>query len=113
MKIIRVIPSKKFGGSWCAEEAPGVAPCFPGPNGKQSAIDYAQHNRFGGSSGEIRICNETLAAFLGIEEQCRRTPHPPKANGLGKDRGVSLVMVAFLTPASVSGNPANANATAI
>jgi len=50
---------KKFGGSWCAEEAPGVAPCFPGPNGKQSAIDYAQQNRFGGSTGEIHVFDET------------------------------------------------------
>ena len=59
MKIIKIIPGKKFGGSWCADEAPGVAPCFPGPNGKQSAIDYAQGNRFGGSSGEIHVCDET------------------------------------------------------
>ena len=59
MKIIKIIPSKKFGGSWCAEEASGVAPCFPGPNGKQSAIEYAQQNRFGGSTGEIRVCDET------------------------------------------------------
>jgi hypothetical protein len=59
MKIIKIIPSKKFGDSWCAEEAPGVAPCFPGPNGKQSAIDYAQNNRFGGSSGEIHVFDGT------------------------------------------------------
>ena len=59
MKIIKIIPSKKFGGSWRAEEAPGVSPSFPGPNGKQNAINYAQGNRFGGSSGEIHIWDET------------------------------------------------------
>ena len=59
MKIIKIIPRKKFGGSWRAEEAPGVSPCFPGPNGKQNAIDYAQGNPFGGSSGEIHVCDET------------------------------------------------------
>ena len=57
-KIIEIRFSKKFGGSWCADEAAGVAPCFPGPNGKQSAIDYAQHNRFGGSSGEIHVYDD-------------------------------------------------------
>ncbi len=40
-------------------DAPGVAPCFPSPNGKRSAMDYAQHDRFGGSLGEIRVCDET------------------------------------------------------
>jgi len=52
-KIIKIIPTKKSGGSWCAEEAPDVALCFPGPNGKQNAIDYAQGNRFGGSSAFV------------------------------------------------------------
>lgn len=59
MKSIKIIPTKKFGGSWCAEEAPGVASCFPDPNGKRSAIDYARDNRFGGSSGEIQVFDET------------------------------------------------------
>ena len=38
MKIIKIIPSKTFGGSWRAEEAPGIAPCVVGPNGRQT--DY-------------------------------------------------------------------------
>jgi hypothetical protein len=38
MKIIEIKPTKKFGGSWCAEEAPGVEPAFPGPTGKHYAI---------------------------------------------------------------------------
>ena len=45
---------KKFNGAWIAFEAPGVEPAFPGPNGKQNAIDYAR-GRFGGSRGEIRV----------------------------------------------------------
>ena len=59
MKIIEIKPTKKFGGSRSAEEAPGVSPCYPGPTGKQSAIDYARNCRFGGSSGEIHVYNET------------------------------------------------------
>jgi hypothetical protein len=48
-------------GAWSAEEAPGVTPCFPGPTGKQLAIDYARNSRFGGTSGEIRVYDETGA----------------------------------------------------
>jgi len=55
MKIIKIMPTKKFSGFWCAEEALGVAPCFPGHRGKQSAIDYAHGNGLGGSSGEIHV----------------------------------------------------------
>jgi len=54
MTTIEVRPSKKFKGAWVAFEAPGVEPAFPGPNGKQNAIDYAK-GRFGGSRGEIHI----------------------------------------------------------
>jgi hypothetical protein len=60
MKIIEIKPTKKFGGSWCADEAPGVSACYPGPNGKQSAIDYARNCRFGGTAGgEIPVYDET------------------------------------------------------
>jgi hypothetical protein len=59
MKIIAIKPSNKFGGAWCAEEASEVAPCFTGPSGKQQAIDYARNCRFGGSSGEIHIYDDT------------------------------------------------------
>jgi hypothetical protein len=59
MKIIEIKPTKKFGGAWCAFEAPGVSPCYPGPAGRQSAIDYALNCRFGGTSGEIRVFDET------------------------------------------------------
>jgi hypothetical protein len=59
MKIIEIKPTKKFGGAWCAYEAPGVSPCYPGPCGKQQAIDYARNCRFGGTSGEIRVFDET------------------------------------------------------
>ena len=58
MKIIEIKPTKKFGGSGCADEAPGVSPCYPEPNGKKSAIDYARNCRFGGTSGEIRVYDE-------------------------------------------------------
>jgi hypothetical protein len=58
-KIIEIKPTKKFGGAWCAYEAPGVSPCYPGPTGKQQAIDYARNCRFGGSSGEIRVYDDT------------------------------------------------------
>ncbi len=59
MKIIEIKPTKKFGGAWCAYEAPGVSPRYPGPSGKQQAIDYARNCRFGGTSGEIRVYDET------------------------------------------------------
>jgi len=58
MKIIEIKPTKKFGGAWCAQEAPGVSPCYPGPSGKQHAIDYARNCRFGGTSGEIRVYDD-------------------------------------------------------
>lgn len=58
MKIIEIKLTKKFGGAWCAEEAPGVSPCYPGATDKQFAIDYARSCRFGGTSGEIRVYDE-------------------------------------------------------
>jgi hypothetical protein len=58
VKIIEVKPTKKFGGAWCAEEAPGVAPCFLGPTGRQYAPDYARNSRFGGTSGAIHVYDE-------------------------------------------------------
>ena len=54
MTIIDVRPSKNFGGSWVAIEAPGVQPAFSGPNGKERAIRYAS-NRFGGRGGEVHV----------------------------------------------------------
>jgi hypothetical protein len=33
--VIKIGPVKKFGGAWCAFEAPGVEPAFTGPSGKQ------------------------------------------------------------------------------
>jgi hypothetical protein len=59
MKIIEIKPTKKFGGAWRTSEAPGVSPCYPGRTGKHSAIDYARNCRFGGTSGEIRVYDET------------------------------------------------------
>jgi hypothetical protein len=53
MRIVEIRPSKRPRG-WCAFEAPGVEPAFPGPDGKRNAIDYAR-GRFGGSRGEIRV----------------------------------------------------------
>jgi hypothetical protein len=38
MKIIEIKFTKKFGGAWCAFEAPDVCPCYPGPTGKHYAI---------------------------------------------------------------------------
>ena len=58
MKIIEIKPTKKFGGAWIGEEAPGVTPCFPSPTGKQFALDYARNSRFGGTSGEIHVYDE-------------------------------------------------------
>ena len=59
MKIIKITFTKKFGGAWCAEEAPGVCPCYPAPTGKQYAIDYARNCRFGGTSGgEIHVYDD-------------------------------------------------------
>ena len=59
MKIIEIKFTKEFGGAWCAEEAPGVSPCYPGPTGKQYAIDYARNCRFGGTSGEIHVYDDS------------------------------------------------------
>ena len=57
MRIVEIRPSKRLRG-WSAFEAPGVAPTFPGLNGKQNAIDYAR-GRFGGSRGEIHVYDHT------------------------------------------------------
>jgi hypothetical protein len=58
MRIIEIHPSKTPRG-WTAFEAPGVEPTFPGPTGKQIAIDYAG-GRFGGSRGEIAEADEAI-----------------------------------------------------
>jgi hypothetical protein len=72
MKVIEIKPTKKFGGAWCAEEAPGVAPCFPEATGKQYAVDYPRNSRFGGASGEIRL-------FGSRRKRRRRNPSPKTA----------------------------------
>ena len=60
MKIIEIKPTKKFAGAWFAYEAPGVEPAFPGPAGKQQAIDHARYCRFDGTSGgEIHVYDDT------------------------------------------------------
>jgi hypothetical protein len=58
MRLSEIRFSKKFGGSWTAYEASGVEPSFPGPNGKQNAIDYARNSRFGGTRGEIHVYDD-------------------------------------------------------
>ena len=68
MKPIKIVPSKKLNG-WSAFEALGVSPTFPGPNGKQNAIDYAR-GRFGGSRGEIHVCDdrgETIIQRIAVD----------------------------------------------
>ncbi|HEY2711387.1 MAG TPA: hypothetical protein VGI60_02650 [Chthoniobacterales bacterium] len=70
MKIIEIRPTTKFGGAWCAMEAPGVSPCYPGPAGKQFAIDYARNTKFGGTSGEIHVYDESgenIVAAIAIQ----------------------------------------------
>jgi hypothetical protein len=57
MRTIEIRQLAKFGGAWIAFEAPGVEPAFPGPNGKQDAIQYACQ-RFGGSTGAIHVYEE-------------------------------------------------------
>ena len=54
MKTIKIIPCKKWGGSWTAYEAPGVEPTYSG----EKAISYARNCRFGGGAGEIHICDD-------------------------------------------------------
>jgi hypothetical protein len=58
-KIVEIKPTKKFGGAWCAFEAAGVEPVFTDPSEKQQVIDYARNCRFGGTSGEIRVYDDT------------------------------------------------------
>jgi hypothetical protein len=58
MKIIKIVPTKRCGRAWCAEEAPCVSPCYTEPNGKQSAIDYARKCRFGRASGGIHVYDD-------------------------------------------------------
>ncbi len=58
LKIIEVRLSRKFGGSWLAFESPGVEPAYVGPNARELAIGYARQ-RFGGSSGEVRVFTES------------------------------------------------------
>jgi len=69
MKIIEIKPTKKSGGTWCAFAVPGVSPCYPGPSGKQQAIDYARNCRFGGSSGEI-LYARPAPSCMGDELDC-------------------------------------------
>ena len=57
MNPIEIRPSRKFEGAWVAFGTPGVEPAFPGPTGKQNAIDYAR-DRFGGSRGEIHVYDD-------------------------------------------------------
>jgi len=52
--------------SWCADEAPGVSRCYPGPGGQEQAIDYARNCRFGGTSGEIHVYDDTGQNVAGI-----------------------------------------------
>jgi len=40
----------------------GVEPAFPGPEGRQNAIDYAR-DRFGGSRGEIHVYSDDGATI--------------------------------------------------
>jgi len=56
MRIVEIRSSIRLRG-WSAFEAPGVSPRFPGPNGKQNAIDYVR-GRFGGSRGEIHVYDD-------------------------------------------------------
>ena len=57
MRIIEIRPGKKFRGSWLAFEAPRVEPAFSTSDPEMDAIDYAW-NRFGGSTGEIKVYDE-------------------------------------------------------
>lgn len=76
MRVIEIRPIEKFGGSWMAFEAPGVEPAFPGPTGRQDAIDYAS-NRFGGSRGEMHVYDEVgknIAQKIPIDDRIK-FPH--------------------------------------
>jgi hypothetical protein len=54
MRIIEVVPTKRFRGHWCSDDGDGIQPAFPK---KQQAIDYAC-SRFCGSVGEIHIYDD-------------------------------------------------------
>lgn len=51
-RIIKIVPCKRFRGSWTADEGDGVVPAY---KEKQQAIGYAK-TRFGGfQEGEIHV----------------------------------------------------------
>jgi hypothetical protein len=73
VRIIEIRPSKKLRNYWEAFEGEGVQPAFPT---KQHAVDYAS-NRFGGSSGEIQIyddSSENMVKKIAIEDRIKY-PH--------------------------------------
>ena len=55
IRIIKVLPSDRWQGSWESYESDGVQPTY---RKKEDAIDYACQ-RFGGSSGEVHVYDAT------------------------------------------------------
>jgi hypothetical protein len=64
MKIIKIIPSKRFRGYWAAWECDGVEPVY---EKQQQAIDYAVDCRFGGfPEGEVHVYDDAGKNILRV-----------------------------------------------
>ena len=71
MRILKIVPSKRFGGSWNADEGDGVCPAF---KEKALAIDYAKTRFVGIPEGEIYVYDdngERVVEVIKIEGQGR------------------------------------------
>ena len=55
MRIIKILPSDRWPGSWESYECDGVEPAY---RKKEDAIHYASQ-RFGGSWGEVHVYDAT------------------------------------------------------
>jgi len=83
MKIIEIKPTKKFGGAWCAEEAPGVSPAFPGPSGKRK--DVTEQIQTAKVAAGPRTTENEITPF----ESAARTMHQRGERYLDRMAGIS------------------------
>src|SRR5690349_8317664 len=94
MKIIEIKPTKKFGGAWCAFEAPGVSPCYRGRTANSRASTMRGIAGLAGpQGGEIRVYDDA-------GEKPRRgnhSPRPPRFRRL-----IDFLVCVLVTPAGLA-----------